>query len=139
MGAPENIAAVRTLYQALAQGDPAPLLVSAAPSYRYTAHTRNRWHGTYTLDGVLQALAETGEVTGGAFELEVVDVQAVGKEMVVAHTRVSLAAGDSRIENADVVAVFAFESGLIVDAVEVNSPRLNAFWATVGDPADAQY
>ena len=136
MAAGDLVEIVRRNYEAFAVGDPQPMLESLAPAYRYTCHTRNRFHGTTDLPGLLALLGEAAEVQQ-AFQLEVVDVWSVPGDLVVAHNRVSFEVDGRRVSDADVVAVVVFEHGKIVDSVEVNGAALNEFWQAGGDDRDA--
>jgi ketosteroid isomerase-like protein len=126
---------VRRNFEALAAGDPQPMLDSLAPSFRYSCHTRNRFHGTTDLSGLLDLWGESLAVQGN-FRLEVVDVRALPGDLVVAHNRVGFSLEGRRIEDADVVTVVVFEDGKVVESVDVNGAALNRFWQEGGDERD---
>ena len=128
-------ALVRRNYEALAAGDPQPMLESLAPSFRYSCHTRNRFHGTTDLPGMLAMFGEAMTVQDD-FRLEVVDVRALPGDLVVAHNRVTFSVDGRQVTDADVVAVIVFEDGKVIDTVEVNGAALNRFWQEGGDERD---
>jgi ketosteroid isomerase-like protein len=136
MAEPDLAQVVRRNYEALAAGDPQPMLDSLAPSFRYSCHTRNRFHGTTDLTGLLTLWGESLAVQDD-YRLEVVDVRALPGDLVVAHNRVSFSLDGRNISDADVVSVIVFEDGKVVDSVEVNGAALNQFWQAGGDERDA--
>lgn len=135
MADPDLVQLVRRNYEALAGGDPQPMLESLAPSFRYSCHTRNRFHGTYDLPGMVAMLGESSAVQGD-LRMEVIDVRALPGDLVVAHNRVSFSLDGRTISDADFVAVHVFEDGKIVDSVDVNGAALNRFWQEGGDERD---
>jgi ketosteroid isomerase-like protein len=135
MAEPDLAQLVRRNYEAMAAGDPQPMLDSLAPSFRYSCHTRNRFHGTTDLPGLLTLWGESLAVQDD-FRLEVIDVRALPGDLVVAHNRVSFRVDGRDISDADVVSVVVFEDGKVVDSVEVNGAALNQFWQAGGDERD---